>query len=792
LEASLAADPLWLTLVLGVGFTLAFAAITRWPAAVVRHAGLVLALLGLVTGLAAVPLVSLDPPGLRLEVDPSTELMLPAHDPAQALYREAVRKFGDDEIFVIAMQTDELFTAPHLRLLQRITDRIARMPEVRRVQSLTDVVAFRYDHQADWLEVTDFIDEVPEDPAALARLRREALGDRMYRRTLVSEDGRTAAVNVTFRKMTDQRFIDSRLDARIRDLLEEQAASLPGVHFHVAGRPHVKDRVYHWMLRDMGRLIPLALLVIAAGLWVVFGTRRGVLLPMAIIVVATLWTFGAIAALGRPLTVLTTLLAPMLGAIGSVYGVHALSRYEEEAREAPDPATAAERTLVSLRLPVLVSGLTTMVGFGALLLTDVPAVFELGAFSVLGVASITLLALAGAPAWLAQLPLRHAGGGTRLSARIARVLDQRLEALASAAARHAGSWLVLFSLLLLVCVAAIPQIRIDTDYLSFFSERAQVRRDFEAVNRLLAGAVPLFVYLRGDAAGSFREPEALAAMQRIQRGAERLPGVGKTLSMVDTVRLMNRAMAKDDPAEDRIPDRRGAVAELLFLAPKGDLERYTDVSHEHANILVRTGAVGTAAVRKVVVGLQQVIRAARLPPRVRADVTGNALLLEHSADGIAEGQPRTLALAALAIFLLMAWSFRSWRLGLVAMVPNLVPVAMYFGALGFGAAPLSLPTSLIGSVALGIAVDDTVHFLVRYGRERRAGHTPEQAAALAGRWVGRPIALTSFMLIAGFGVIAFSSFATLRQFGVLSAGTMAVCLVADLILLPALLVRTRA
>lgn len=777
---------------LGVGFALAFCAIARWPGFVVRRARLVLALLGALTVLAAAPLLRLDPPGLRLTVDPSTEQLLPAHDPAQQLYRQAVRNFGDDEIFVIAMQTDDVFTAPHLHLLRQLTDRIARMPEVRRVQSLTDVVAFRFDEQADWLEVGDFIEEIPEDPVHLANLRREALGDRMYRRTLISEDGRTAAVNVTFRKMTDQEFIDSGLDARIGKLLEEETASAKDVHFHVAGRPHVKDRVYHWMVRDMRVLIPLALLVIAAGLFVVFGSRRGVIVPMGIIVVATVWTFGAIAVLGRPLTVLTTLLAPMLGAIGSVYGIHALSRYEEEAQQAETPEEAVRRALEGLRLPVLVSGLTTMVGFGALLLTDVPAVFEVGAFSVLGVASITLLTLAGAPAWLACLPLRHAASGTRLSAAIGRSLDRHLEALARAAARHAQRWLVVFGVLSLVCVAAIPNIRIDTDYLSFFSRDAKVRLDFEDVNRLLAGAVPFFVYLRGEGAGSFREPQVLEAMERFQEAAERLPRVGKTLSMVDTVRVMNRAMAKDDPLEDRIPDSRAGVAELLFLAPKGDLDRYTDVSHDQANILVRTGAVGTSSVREMVAGLRRAMRASGLPPGVRADVTGKALLLAHSADGIAEGQPRTLALAALAIFLLVAWSFRSWRLGLVAMVPNLVPVLMYFGVLGFGAATLSLPTSLIGSVALGIAVDDTVHFLVRYGRARRVGYTPEQAAAECGRLVGRPIAITSLMLIAGFGVIAFSSFATLRQFGVLSAGTMAVAVISDLLLLPALLVRTRA
>jgi predicted RND superfamily exporter protein len=501
--------------------------------------------------------------------------------------------------------------------------------------------------------------------------------------------------------------------------------------------------------------------VVAVGLWLVFGSRRGVLLPMAVILLSALWTFGAMAHLERPLTVLTTLLAPMLAAIGSAYGIHMVSRYQEEAARAPDGTSAALDCLRHMRLPVLVAGFTTMIGFGALLITDVPAVFEVGAFSVLGVASITLLTLTMLPAALAMLPLRPGAeaGARDLSSRIDAGLDRALAAVCGLATRRAAAWLVAFAVAVVACAAAIPRIVIDTDYLSFFDESSDVRREFEAVNRLLAGAVPIYISLRGDAPGAFRDPEVLRAMERIQRDADAMPSVSRTLSLVDTVRVMNRVLSRDDPEAERIPETRGAVAELIFMVPKGDLDRYANVNHSRANVLVRTGAVGSAAVRSVAAQLERAISKGALPEGIEASVTGNAILLSRSADGIARSQPRTVGLAALAIFLLVTVTFRSLRLGSVAMVPNLVPVVIFFGALGLGAAPLSLPTSLIGSVALG---------------------------------AGRAIAITSFMLMAGFLVVGLSSFATLRQFGVLSAATMGVCLLTDLVLLPALLVRTRS
>jgi predicted RND superfamily exporter protein len=773
-------------------FSAAFVAVAWRPAWVVRFPHVILLAVTGISVLAVTPLVAWDPPGLNLRIDPSTEPLLPRGDPAQEVYRQAVRDFGDDEVFVIAMQSEDVFRTETLATLRRATDRIAQFPEVRKVRSLTDVVAFRYDAANDWIEVASFLDEIPTDPGELEAHRRRALADPLYQKVLISEDARTAAINVTFRKMTDQQFIDARMDERIRAVLDDETSA--EARFHVAGRSHIKVRVYRLMLRDMQILIPIALGVVAAGLWLVFGSWRGVLLPMAVILISALWTFGAMAHLERPLTVLTTLLAPMLAAIGSAYGIHMVSRYQEEVARAPDGASAALDCLRHMRLPVLVAGFTTMIGFGALLITDVPAVFEVGAFSVLGVSSITLLTLTMLPAALAMSSLRprSEAAARDLSSRIDAGLDRALAAVCGLATRRAATLLVAFAVAVAACAAAIPRIVIDTDYLSFFHESSEVRREFEAVNRLLAGAVPIYISLRGDEPGAFREPEVLRAMERIQRDVDAMPSVSRTLSLVDTVRVMNRVLSLDDPEEERIPEARGAVAELIFMVPKGDLDRYANVNHSRANVLVRTGAVGSAAVRSVAAQLENAISKGALPEGIEAEVTGNAILLSRSADGIARGQPRTVGLAALAIFLLVTVTFRSLRLGSVAMVPNLVPVVIFFGALGLGAAPLSLPTSLIGSVALGIAVDDTVHFLVRYGQERHRGLGPEEAALLSARRAGRAIAITSFMLMAGFLVVGLSSFATLRQFGVLSAATMGVCLLTDLVLLPALLVRTRS
>jgi predicted RND superfamily exporter protein len=762
---------------------------------VVRFPHAVLGVLMAVTLCAALVLVRIDPPGVRLAIDPSTEPLLPLGDPATDAYHEAVVDFGDDEVFVVAMETGGIFTEENLEALRRVGDRLSRIEGVRSVTSLARVTSFRYEPESDWIEVRPFVEDVPRSDAALAALRAQALADPVYRQTLISGDGRTAALNVVFREMSDREFIGADLDGRIRAILDDETRD--GRRFHVSGRPHIKSRMYHAMVSDLRRLIPAALLVVAAVLVLVSGTVRGVVLPLGTVAAAVVWTFGAMAALGRPLTVLTVLLAPTLVAVGSVYGVHVVSRYEEEVRAGGARPEVVLRCLRGMVDPVLIAGFTTVAGFGALLVTDVPAVFEVGAFSVLGVASVTLISMTGIPAALVLLPLRAGSAAGARAGRFALAdalgagLDRVLAATARLARRRPLAVIGLWTALVAAALALIPRLVIDTDYLSYFDPRAEVRREFEAVNRLLAGTVPLFVVVDGKRAGALREPELLRALETLQRRIDGLPGVSRTLSFLDTLRVLNRAIEGGDPAQERLPDSRGAISELLFLIPKTELARFATVDHSRANLVVRTGEVGSAAMRQLTGRIRELIEAGPLPGGAEARVTGNAVLLNRAADGVARGQTRTVGLAALVIFGLLVVGLRSVRLGAIAMIPNLVPVIVFYGVLGAGAAPLSLPTSLIGSVALGIAIDGTAHYLVRYRTERRAGASPEQAALACGRHVGRPVAVASLMLICGFLSVAFSQFTTLREFGWLTALTMGVCCLADLLLLPAILVRAR-
>ncbi|MFT4569813.1 MAG: putative RND superfamily exporter protein [Hyphomicrobiaceae bacterium] len=767
----------------------------RHPRVVIERAVFSLGVPVLISGLAVFALVDPFTPTIRMSLDSSEAPMLPDGDPAQEVYQDAIRNFGDDDVFVVVLATNDVFTADTLEALTRIDRALRRLPGIRGTESLVQTTHVSYNPSQDMVEVGDLIEEIPQTEAELLALKATALSDPLHLGTVVGEGGWAAAINVSFLAMSDEEYVESGLDASIADILAaEQTHSR---RFFVTGRKHIKAAAHRRMVSDLLHLIPLAVLVGATIGGVVTGSLRAAVFPVGASLIATLWAFGALAALGRPLNLISLVLGPTLICVGSVFGVHVLARFEEEARNwvGSDSSDAAERrrasfaaataALAYVRLPLAIAAVTTCIGFGALVISPTPAIRELGLFSALGIAAVASLSLSALPAQLARLgPQGHSSRGVR-------GVEKVLAWLADVVLARPTAVLCGWAVALVLAVVSIFGIVVDTDYLSFFDHRATVRTDFATIGALVSGAMPIYLTLDGHDEGFFRDPANLRALERLQRRVDELDGVDKTLSLVDFVKPLNAALEGGDAAAARIPDSRGELAEVIFLLPKDALRTYANSNHSAVNLLVRTSWTGSARIRALESSLYAAASEIGFDPKVVVAVTGNTIVLNHAADSIAGNQFATVGSAALAIFVLMSRVFGSLRVGALAMIPNLAPVLLFFGVLGAGVATLSLPTSLIGCIALGIAIDDTAHFLVGYRARREGGLDPKAAARSCMIELGRPIVVTSLMLVGGFSVLGVSGFATLREFGGLSALTMLLCLAADMVLLPALLVRAR-
>lgn len=744
----------------------------------------VLAVVGLLVGLAIPQLVGLREPHLRLEIDPSLERLLP-EDEARRFYERIRLLFGSDEVVTVVLAGDAVFTPQGLASVRRMTDRLEALVGVRDVLSLSTAQDVR--SQDGDLTIEPFLEELPATQEEARAIRDRVLGNPVYAGTLASREEDATALLVQLLDMPEAEFLESGLhDAIVRIAHEEGGAA----DAFVTGGSHVKAETSRLLLADVLRLTPFTIVVMALIALVSFRSVRGVVVPLLTIGAATLWTLALMAWLERPLSLVTTILPPLILTIGFAYAVHVVSQYYDFAARLRGEASVREvarRALGHVALPVLLTGLTTAAGFAALAASTLDAIREFAAFAVVAVLATLFASLTLAPALLAVLPAERRAAASE--ARESSWLQRGAVRLAELDIRHRRA---LFALAVGVAVLAcggVARIRVSADLITNFPESHPVRRDFEAVNERIGGSNAFYVVLRADERDAFKKPERLELLRSLQDWLEEQPEIGASTSLADYAVLLNRGFHEDDPTYARIPRSESLLSQLFFFGSSEQMERFVDSTFSTAGILARAKVSETRRMADLVERIEA--RLALLPEEIEGRVTGNPVLLARTLDALSRGQAFSLVAAFGVIYVILAALFTSFRTGLLALVPNALPVACYFGILGLVGFDLTPITSLVACIILGIAVDDTIHFLSRYNTSSREMADERRGVVEALRTVIRPVTFTTVALCAGFLVLTTSTLRDQVEFGALAAMTLAVAWVVDVTVTPALCTNLR-
>jgi predicted RND superfamily exporter protein len=753
----------------------------RFARLVTRHPVAVLLATVLVTLAALHGLVDLGSGRLRLEVDPSVQRLLPEGDEERRFYDRARELFGSDQFLLLSVESPagDVFTRDFLARLERLTETLGEIEGVHRVLSIANALAV--ESRDDEVYVGPFFEEVPAAPAALEALRARMLGHPVYGHTLVSEDQRATAVLVRFDRMSDREFVRRGLGDEVATLA---ARELPGAEVIVTGPAYVKARLSRKILAEMAFILPGVLGLSSLLAYLAFRSVRGVLLPQLTIGIALVWTLGTLGWSGEPFNLVSNIVPPLVMTLGFAATIHVLSEYYEilhqhPARDREQNRAAVERVLEEMGLTIAVNGFTTMLGFLSLLTSRVTAIREFGIWSTLGVGALTGLCLTALPAALVllgpprRLP-RPAGDETRV--------DRLVDRLARFDVRNRRHILIASFALLLLCGVGIARIEISTGLVEQFFEDSPIRKGFETVSRRYGGLNTLFVVVAADEDGAFAQPENLREIERLQAWIAQQPDVGHATSLVDPLILLNRALSEDPGVG--LPEREGQARQLLLFAGDELREGLVDARERTVNVLVRTHLTESKEVRSLLERIEG--RLAELPRRLQGRVTGDAVLLHHTVDDIARGQLESLGTALFTIYLTLAALLTSFRVGLYALLPNVLPLGLFYGALGLLGVPLNLSTSLIGAITLGIAVDDTVHYFARFALEARRIGSESAATVRTMRMLVRPVTFTTIAVCLGFLVLTFSELRYQFQFGLLSAFTLASGWLFELTLSPAL------
>lgn len=701
-----------------------------------------------------------------LHVDTTTDSVLDRSGEEWAFYQASQSRFGGDEIVVVALEGAHPFDPTVLTEAKRLTAVYERLPGVRRVDSLASVPLIRARADGSLDLDAALADGVPEGETAWRRFAEEVRADRIAPRSLVSADERVVAVNVIL-----DRDFDGDYDAivgAIRAELPEEGATVSGV-------PVFRSEANARTRREILLFVPLTVLTIALLLILVYRSLGAVVMAVGVGLIGTWLLAGAMGLAGVSISLITMILPSVILALGCSYVMHVLSA----GVGARDPERLIEQ-LLPVAQPVALSGLTTAVGFAAIGAVRIEEVRAVGAFGGVGVLGIVAASLTVAPALLRLWPLPP--GRARGVSLAEGPLRRMLVGLSS---RHRTFVIVASGLVLVAFAAGIGRLRVETDATRWFPHGSEVRDSYESIRERLSGISPVNVVVESDSGVRVTEPAVVAALDGLSAYLESLPDVGKAVSLADPLRQLHGGF-NDDPTLP-LPQSRPLIEQYLLLLESVDqIGDLVTPDRSAANVVLRADNNGSGPL--LAIGREaEAWWAENGPPGLHTRETGIMYEFARAEDEIAMGQIRGLVLALGVIAVVLLAALRRPTLAVVALIPNVVPVVMVFGFMGLTGVPLDAGTVIVGSLALGIAVDDTIHLVSAFqsGYERGEGTLRSLDAALAR--VAHPMVLTTVSIGLGFGLLGFSEFTVTRNLGLLIAGTMLVCLLADLLLLPALL-----
>jgi uncharacterized protein len=709
---------------------------------------------------------------------------LPKHDPQIIAFEEFLEQFGDAELLVVAIEAEDVFTQERLEYIQRLTRLFEQIRDVQETLSLTNAMEILGNDGV--LAVELLIDGgVPESAEELARLRVKALSNRFWVNSLVSADGTAAAINMKLEILRDDATYRFEVVKRVQEILNENPPP-PNVERHFTGVSVFGRDSLDAMQSDMVNFIWLMPILVLVLLFAVFRTFRGVFVPQIVIWFAVGYTLAILFATGKSITMISTMLPVLIGVIAISDVIHILARYYEQSQTITDRKELTESALAHMIPPCFLTSTTTAAGFAALMISNLTQVRDFGLFAAIGLMSAFGVAISVAPIILSYLPppkksvrnIYSAGPTNRILVGLNRFVE-----------RDRWITLVLAVAIIAVSVAGIMNLKIETQLSKFLPQTAPSVKSLHWLQEKMAGVSSLEVTLRGDP-GTFKEPWALAEIEQLEKYLESLPGVDKVFSIVDFVRTFNEVLHDQDPAFDRIPESRQAVAQYLLLfemTGRDDLlSSFINADYSYTRISARIQSMGSAGHADLIAHMQEY--ADRLiDSRLQYNATGMVVLYATITNALVRSQIGSLGIAFFIITIMMILHLRSVKLGLLSMVPNTFPIAVTLGMMGLFEISLNVATVMIACIALGIAVDDTIHYLSRYGAEIHAGKSEAEARRATMMGAGRGMVFTSIVITGGFFVLCFSSFHTNRAFGILTGITMVTAVFADLMLLPVLM-----
>ncbi len=689
---------------------------------------------------------------------------LPDDDPAAVLFQHIGQQYGGNEIIVIGMNDIEVFEYESLQLIKAVTDSVRSVQGIGFVTSITNVLDIRSDDYG--IVIGRLVDEfnIPHDSATLQALRDYTLSKDMYRGNLVSADGRATLV------------IGKILDgASSTDVVEQIQAKLETIpyegEFYYGGMPLTLLELSRVIRHDIQFITPVAFILICLALFIGFRSIRGIVFPMLSVLIAVVWTMGAMGLFDKSITLITNLMPVILLAVGSAYAIHVVNRINEEMRI--NPSGALIRAIIYVSVPVFMASLTTIVGFLSFIAGSyLTMIQEFGLLTSIGILFSFLVAIFFIPALQAVMgdfKAKQSQDNNPVINPITGFINMLIF-------RHKKLLLIFWSLLLIYSIFGFFRIERRVDLVDYFREDNPVKKSESLLRNKFHGSVPLYVVVSGD----IQDPEVLRMMQKTQEFMESFPYIPHSQSVVDLIKQMNETMG-----EGRIiPDNRAKIEQLWFLLSGQDImEQLVNFELTEGVIQGSVASTDLQVLREIEYNFREFTEKHR-SEKYSLEVTGIPIMFRRLDDSIIRSQIYSLIIAILLVVVLVSFLRRSLLQGLLATIPVIATLIILFGTMGNAGIPLDIATVLTGSITIGIGIDYAIHFMAYFGNAYQKNNNISESIRETVKGSGRAILINIFAVTLGFAVLLFSNLVPMQRFGLLIAVTMLSSGLAAMTLLP--------
>ncbi len=756
----------------------------------------------------------------KITVDTSMEGFLHEDDPAMLAYNAFRDQFGRDEVVIVALQPPDVFDMPFLQTLASVHSELEE--KVPYIDDITSMINARQTRgETDELIVEDLLENWPAGKQEMAVFKKRVLSNPVYKNTLISEDGRFTTIIIRTHSHSSVGQDDDLLEGF--DSASPGASPDPGpvskrpvyltdrensevvfavqqvvkgfrtgdLPIWVAGSPVVTHFLKQSMMGDMRKFVLMATATVALFLFVMFRRFSGVLLPLLVVFLSLLSTLGLMAIFGAAIKVPTQILPSFLLAVGVGTSVHILAIFFHRYRDGADKEDAIAYAMEHSGLAVAMTNVTTASGLMSFSTAELAPIADLGVFAGFGVLLTFIYTIVLLPALLALVSISHKAPAIGKEERT--VMGRFLTSVGNFSTGHPVAILIVSVVVILASVVAITSIRFSHHPLSWFPKDNPIRLATEQIDRQLKGSISLEVIIDTGKENGLYDPGLLDRLEDAATHVEKLEYeklyVGKAWSLTTILKEIHQALNENRPDYYRIPRDRNLVAqEFLLFENSGsdDLEDFVDSQFAKARFMVK---VPFEDAYHAGIFIEQVhTYFERHFPEADVTLTGMIGLLSRTITAAIHSMAKSYAIALVVITILMILLIGRVRIGLLSMIPNLAPILIMLGVIGFFNLPMDLFTMMVASIAIGLAVDDTIHFMHNFRRYYDQSGDPVLAVHETLQTAGRAMLVTTIVLSVGFFIFSFATMSNVRNFGLLTGFTIVMALLADYLLAPALMV----